>query len=185
MPRRVRLLQSIVFSWLLVPSPLLAQEVPAVDVSAGYASVYDSTVKIGYPAGWYASLSGNPSDNLGLELEVNQQIDSGFEFISLLGGPRIMWPFGDRVVPHVRALAGAVRFSRGNVAWNSGAFQIGAGLDIYLAERVGVRVGGDVRRGFGGGDPTASVAPPPFVPALGDRNQARFTLGIVLGLGDR
>jgi hypothetical protein len=182
---RARLLRSVVLSLLLVPSPLLAQEVPAVDVSAGYASVYDSTVKVAYPAGWYASLSVNPSDHLGLGFEVNQQIDSGFEFISLLGGPKIIWSSGGRVIPHVRALVGAVRFSRGNVAWNSGAFQIGGGLDIYLAERVGVRLGGDLRRGFGGTDPTASVAPPPFVPALGDRNQVRFTVGIVLGLGDR
>jgi opacity protein-like surface antigen len=76
-------------------------------------------------------------------------------------------PFGQFLVGAARASAGVLGVSESNTAF---AFQPGAGVDIALTEKVGVRVQGDYRAIRDEGQTTSEF---------------RFAVGVVFGVGAR
>jgi len=96
---------------------------------------------------------------------------SSIESISLygfLGGFRFVLTRGSRLTTFAQALVGAETFSSPGFTEAGFAFQPGGGLDIALHRRVAIRVQGDFRMGFEEGVMF---------------KEARFTTGIVVGLG--
>lgn len=156
------------------PSPLFAQDlpdlpVPLVDVSAGYTLLRDTSHDRNFPAGWYFSGAVNPNQWLGIVGEVTDsyarteettfaqsQYSSKNRVSTIMAGPRFFRKVG-RVVPFGQFLAGvAVERRESTSLWNgissSGstttnrfALQPGAGVTVYLTERVGLRAAVDYR----------------------------------------
>ena len=156
------------------PSLLVAQDlpdlpVPLVDVSAGYTLLRDTSHHRNFPAGWYFSGAVNPNQWLGIVGEVTgsyarteettfaqSRNSSKNRFYTIMAGPRFFRKAG-RVVPFGQFLAGvAVERRESTSLWNgissSGstttnrfALQPGAGVTVYLTERVGLRAAADYR----------------------------------------
>lgn len=150
---------------LALPLPALAQDVPRVEASAGYAYARASQVDL---HGGYGALDVSLGRSFGLELSAAFQtgsvdgtdIDRG----TLLAGPRFVWRRGG-VTPFLHVLGGVIRESRGvdvfdvsiRVKRTDAAGALGAGVDVPLGRSWALRLQADyiVR---GGEDSEASRA---------------------------
>jgi hypothetical protein len=155
-------------SQLLVTSVSFAQETnvtptPLVEVSGGYLLARDMSEEATLP-GWYFSFAVNRSPRFGIVGEVAasyltaQRVrswDERLQLYSVLGGPRLSFRAGRRVVPFGQILGGWVH-ARSTVliagevvdtyAGTHGlAVQPGGGMTIRLSDKVGLRVAGDAR----------------------------------------
>jgi len=165
--------------------PAFAQDtVPAVDIGGGYSFLRDQDLEENFH-GWVASVAGNLNRWMGVVGEVggnykteNILVDVDFSVHSFMGGVRFsarqaggVTPFGQILLGGVRGSVSALGESESSTEF---AIQPGAGVDIWLRPRFGIRVGGDYRRIFVSEEDDGE-----------DSNEYRFYAGVVLGLGER
>ena len=184
---------------LLSPAaPVLAQEggappVPLVEVSAGYAYMYDSDMEEEFPRGWFFSGAANVTRWFGVVGEVSGAhktftdepgLKARLNLYTTMGGPRVFMQTG-RVVPFAQFLVGAAH-ARTKVTFpvemggmrefkendTEFAIQPGGGVTVLLTRNVAVRGSFDYRRIF-----------------IGDADEAisevRGGVGFVFGWGSR
>lgn len=164
-----------------------AQETSSIELSGGYSFLRDYGSDLNIPAAWYASVTKNLSDSVGVVGEVSGQYKSqgipGTAATTLrthtfLAGPRFVGEGTARVVPFVQMLFGGARVSSKvdtlgvivSTSQTEFAVQPGAGVDMMFTERAGVRVQADYRR---------------ILADAGDVNEFRFVVGLVFGVGRR
>ncbi len=153
-------------SVLTLPAPLWAQEPGSLEVAGGYSFLGDSDLVDGFGLGWFAEGGWRTTRWLSLTAEVSRHrrtqdvgfIDVDVTFQTLLAGPRIWLPT-TRVTPFVHLLAGATRLdvvartsipvtAAGDDAATHPTVQVGGGIEVPIANRLALRVGGDYRRVF-------------------------------------
>ena len=188
-PETIKLRTLIVAAVILVAVPARAQDTPAVDVGVGYAFLHDKEIDENFTTGWLASLNFNFSRTLALTGEVGGSyktfpsgdevpVDLDLALHSLMGGFRFMSRGNDSLHPYLQVLAGAVRAKVSvdgvdfGAAETNFAAQPGVGVDLRLAEKVSLRLGGDYRwiKGEGGAD---------------NGSEYRAHAGIAFGIGRR
>lgn len=166
-----RLLAAALCAVILAPAaPASAQElgalpVPAVEVSAGYAFMRDTTMEENFPAGWYFAAGTNLNRWFGLTGEVTGAHKTFNEepffrlkanLYTFMGGPRFFVKRG-RFMPFAQVLAGAAHLRSKVTLPGQGisdmrendtefALQPGGGLGILLTRNVGLRTAVDYRR---------------------------------------
>ena len=137
---------------LVTAAPASAREIPRAEGFGGYS--YGRVLDEGLH-GWSATVGYNVNYWLEVEGEVAAQhgrYDNGTDLgrLSFLGGPRVNFRTG-RATPFVRVLAGAVRTSTGltvqgvNISARETGLggAAGAGIDLGVGRRWGVRLQGD------------------------------------------
>jgi opacity protein-like surface antigen len=139
-------------------APAAAQG-PRFDVSGGYSVLRDTEIDQNFN-GWVASVSGNLNPWFGVVGEVGgnyksetfETIDVDLSMYSFMGGARFTSRANPAIAPFAQVLAGGVRlgasFAGESDSQTKFALQPGAGLDIWFAPYVGLRVGGDYRHIF-------------------------------------
>jgi opacity protein-like surface antigen len=153
--------------------------VPAVEVSGGYLLMHNTDTKDGYPGGWYFSTVGNVTRWFGVVVEATGSYRSErTTYLSgdvdvlakdrvqtYMAGGRFFHKSG-RFVPFGQMLAGVetrrfrdtITFAEGRTIQSGGraankfALQPGAGVTVYLTERIGLRAAVDYCASFDIGD---------------------------------
>ena len=178
---------------LPAPAPDGGARVPAMELAAGYSTLWDTWFSRDgadgfYPRGFHISLCANLNRSLGVVGEVSGHYDSN-EVADVLGtplatfdrdllgvhaGPRFTHRGGGIVAPYVQALAGWTRTGFDLLGQreveDSFSIQPGVGLQLGLSRSVGLGLGADYRRVFGAGQ---------------SRNELRLHADLVFGIGDR
>jgi len=149
-------------------TPLFAADTPRYEVAGTYAFMHDSDRSENFPAGWALAATGNVNSWIGVVTEVGGNYSvckncqrgpfatQGFRgkdlhvrIHSYLGGPRIASHAVSGVTPFAQVLVGGSHMSGGTEfdgALNTGfTYQPGAGVDVRVAPRVGIRLEGDYR----------------------------------------
>ncbi len=150
-----------------------AQGTPSIELSVG--------LNVPIPTTWYGSVTKNLTDSVGVVGEVTGHESVGIPGLTLrthsfLAGPRFAGGRTGSLVPFAQMLFGAVRISSRvdvlglvvNTSQTEFALQPGAGVDMMLTDRVGVRLQGDYRRILAG---------------TGGASDFRFAVGAVFGVG--
>ncbi len=153
------------FALAVSVAPAAAQSAPPTryDVAAGYAFMRDQDlansnpdISANFPAGWMASAGGNLWSGLGVAGEVSGSYKTvsipgeqpKLRVYTFLAGPRIK-KSRSRVAPFGQVLFGAARASTSvstvTETVTDFAYQPGAGVDLDLSGRVGLRIEGDYR----------------------------------------
>ena len=186
--------------FVLGPSPQVsAQEVgvpplPAVETSAGYAYLRDTTIEENFPVGWYFSAAANLNTWFGLAGEVTgahknlvdlEPITAKANLYTFMGGPRFYFQRG-RIVPFAQVFVGSAHLRWKATAPFGGldttisdtkfAVQPGGGVTVLLAQHVSLRGAVDYRR-------IVFTADDEFDEE--DDSQVRVTAGVVFGWGAR
>lgn len=175
---------------LSIAGPAMAQGAPKAEVSGGYnylrASQSGDDTSESFPKGWYADVAGNLSSMFGVVGQVTGNYktidDADIKVHSFLFGVRAMSHANPMVVPFGQVLFGGARISAKaavaggtfNVSETDGAVQVGAGVNLMPASKVGVRVGVDYLRVFAKSDGNVLEG--------NSVNGLRFALGVVFGL---
>jgi hypothetical protein len=190
------------FCWFLVFG-LQADHVSAqssgspASFAVGYSAMHDFAVEENFPGGWFANFGYELTSWLSAVGEIggtHKRYDFG-EFtrqgpasptdtangithlFTYLAGVRYARPMGG-VIPFAQILGGMAR-GTGDVrvfgetiaeTQIDPVLQIGGGLDTYFNSRVGLRVGADFRRIYA---------------AFDGNNEARVTIGVVIGVWNR
>jgi len=140
------------------------------------------------PAGWYADVAANVTDMFAAVGQVDGNYQSR-EFTGdfagsmntsvhrFMGGVRVHVRTNPRVVPFGQVLVGAMHVRRAFAPYaldteTDAALQAGGGVNL-MSRNIGVRVGLDYMRVFGGYD---------LIPGV---NGFRFAAGVVYGFGRR
>ena len=167
-----------------------APTLPAIETSAGYAFMRDTTTEENFPAGWYYSAAANLSHWFGLAGELGgahktltdiAPIDVKANLYTVMGGPRFFIKHG-RIVPFAEVLAGAAHLrwkpagaSTPTETDTKFAFQTGGGVAFLLTDNVSMRGAVDYRRiVFTNADEFDE-----------DNSQVRAIAGVVFGWGTR
>jgi opacity protein-like surface antigen len=170
-----------------------APALPAVEMSAGYAFMRDTTTEQNFPAGWYLSSAANLNHWFGLAGELTgahktlsdlSPVDVKANLYTVMGGPRFFLKRG-RFVPFAEFLAGVAHLrykatepagvSDPAVSDTKFAFQPGGGVTFLLTDNVSLRGAADYRRiVFTDADEFDE-----------DNSQVRVIAGMVLGWGAR
>jgi hypothetical protein len=187
---------------LVLPGISAAQDNPAGNLSVSYAALKDSDVDDLFGVGWVASIAGALTRSVELVGEVGGNyrrmtapdfgVKVNLDLHSFTGGARYVARPAGRVSGYAQTLAGAVRISAGfsecgslppeicAVALEASksrtyfALQPGAGVDIAIVKRLGLRVQGDYRAVFvREGDLSDTL------------HEFRFSVGVVLGFGNK
>jgi hypothetical protein len=136
--------------------PAFSDDAPPMKVSAGYALLQDETVE-NYAHGWVASVGGNFNPWFGLTGEVGGNAATRNAFAtqtrlgthSLFAGPQVNVRAGRYWSPFAHVLFGAVRSTASTDGLKASdydfAVQPGMGLDLWVRDGVGIRVGVDYR----------------------------------------
>ena len=172
-------------------APLFAADTPRFEIAGAYAFLHDSERSETFPAGFAVAATGNINTWVGVVAEVGGNYDvcnncqrgpfaSGvfrgqdlhIRLLSWLGGPRIASHAASVVTPFAHVLFGGTHMSGGTEfdgALNTGfTYQPGAGLDVRVTPKVGVRLQGDYR----------------IIRTTGHNNkESRFLAGIVFSHG--
>jgi hypothetical protein len=169
---------------LAVVSPALAQHTPIVDVSGGYSRLSNDDETLN---GWYATAGGNITRWFALVADVNghyfsESLDAfedfpggkaKFDTIAILGGPRFTFR-SERFAVFAHVKGGVVTFHSEFMGFKTSqseaALEAGGGLDVWLAKRVGLRLGVDGRAVMFEDEAEGAF---------------RFHAGVVVGLGTR
>jgi opacity protein-like surface antigen len=162
-------------AFAVTAKPVAAQE-PKAELSAGYQFTHAAGDSgINFPAGWYLDVAGNVKPMFQVVGEVSgaykTESDDFDEFgtdVSLklhtfMGGIRVgskanakLVPFGQVLFGGARA-SGSVNASGGGTSINVGssstefAMQLGAGVNAWVTNNFGIRIGADYRRILTGG----------------------------------
>jgi hypothetical protein len=192
----------IVVAVLAVPDVSAAQGYPAGNLSVSYAALKDSDVDGMFGTGWAASVAGALTRSVELAGEVGGNYKTStapgvgakmrLDLHSFLGGARYVARPQGRVSGFVQTLAGATRISAGFTSCGSVppsicsemrqvgmartyfTLQPGAGVDVGMTNRVGIRVQGDYRAIFAGESGDSETL-----------HEFRFAAGVVVGFGRR
>ncbi len=200
----LRTLAGILVVGGLVGTPwvALAQRPPAGEIAGGYSYLAGFTDNLNIPAGWFVSGGVNITDILAVVGEVGgaHKTQEAFgsradvDVYTFMGGVRYyrrlarMTPFaqfllgGGRlrsIVDHPPVFPQNPFLTDSDETQTKFAIQPGAGIDIHLTDRLAARAQGDWRRFFSG-DTFG-----PFMANIGDNDEFRFAVGIVVGLGSR
>lgn len=152
---------------------------PRVELGLGYAYLHDSDLRFeSLPVGWYASVCGSLTDNVGLVLDVGGSYYStegpSVDVHAFLAGPRLASHRSGRIAPYVQLLAGVTRrhtsHNPDHETSTDLSLQPGLGLTFPVSVGVAVGLGADYRAILAEG--TTS-------------NELRFTAGIVFRWGSR
>jgi hypothetical protein len=161
---RVVLVLCLLLPWAL---PAGAQT-PKFEISGGYAFMRDQDRAEDFPAGWFASTTGNITDWIGAVAEVSgshrvcrncergpftsetfRGTDRDLRVFTFMAGPRVATRAMSRAMPFAQVLLGGSHISGGvqfDGALTTGfAYQPGAGVDLYLTPALGLRLQGDYR----------------------------------------
>jgi hypothetical protein len=148
--------------------PLFAADTPRFEAAGTYAFLHDTDRSEAFPAGWAVAAIGNVNSWFGIVAEgggnyrvckncqrgpfasqVLRGQDLHIRLLSYLGGPRIASHAASFITPFAQVLFGGTHMSGGTEfdgALNTGfTYQPGAGLDVRVTPRVGVRLQGDYR----------------------------------------
>lgn len=154
----------LVLLWAL---PASAQT-PKFELSGGYAFMRDQDRSEDFPAGWFASASGNINDWVAAVAEIGgshrvchdcqrgpftsetfRGTDRNLRVFTFMAGPRIATRAMSRATPFAQFLLGGSHISGGvqfDGALTTGfTYQPGAGVDVYLTPTLGLRLQGDYR----------------------------------------
>lgn len=129
-----------------------AQDVPAIEIGAGYSALRDNDIDHWFGTGVTVDIGVNVTDWLAVAGEGSYHstsIDWGFGDVDLsvstfMGGMRFLTRRGG-VSPFVQALVGVARQSFNGISMNAFAVQPGAGVDVFVTRKVAVRLQGDFR----------------------------------------
>jgi opacity protein-like surface antigen len=155
---------SLVLLWAL---PAGAQT-PQFEFSGGYAFMRDQDRSEDFPAGWFASASGNITNWVSAVAEIGgsyrncrecqrgpftsetfRGTDRNLKVFTFMAGPRVSTRAMSRAMPFAQILLGGSHISGGvqfDGALTTGfTYQPGAGVDLYLTPTLGLRVQGDYR----------------------------------------
>ena len=158
----------VVCLFLLGAAPLYAQGTPRFEFSGGYSFMHDQDRAEDFSKGWYASAIGNINDWVGVATEIGgnyrlcpkcqrgpftsatfRGTDLHLRVYTYMAGPRIASHAISAVTPFAQVLVGGSHASGGiefDGALNTGfTYQPGAGVDLNVTQRVGVRLQGDYR----------------------------------------
>ena len=176
--------------FLLGALPLNAQT-PRAEISGGYSFMHDNDRSEDFPAGWAASATGNVNRWIGVAAEVSGNYrtcencqrgpftsqrflgtDLHLRVLTYMAGPRVAARAFAAVTPFAQVLFGGSHMS-GGTQWDGAlttgfTYQPGAGVDINVTPRAGVRLQGDYRVIRTSGQ---------------DNHESRFLVGIVLRYG--
>jgi hypothetical protein len=159
--------------WLVVCLVLLAAlpasaQTPRVEISGGYSFMHDQDREEDFPAGWFASATGNITDWIAGVAEIGghhrvcrkcergpftsetfRGTDRDLRVFTFMAGPRVATRVMSRAMPFAQVLLGGSHISGGvqfDGALTTGfAYQPGAGVDVYLTPALGLRLQGDYR----------------------------------------
>ena len=149
-------------------SPLLAADPPRYEVAVAYAFMHDTDRSENFPTGWALAATGNINSWIGVVTEVGgnyadckncqrgpfasqvfRGTDLHIRLLSYLGGPRVASHAVSAMTPFAQVLFGGTHMSGGTEfdgALNTGfTWQPGAGVDVHVTPKVGVRFEGDYR----------------------------------------
>ena len=175
----------VVFAMVLtVAVPVMAQDAPRVEVSAGYNFLHidveeDEEDLANLPVGWYADLAGNITSMIGVVGQITgnyKTVDAGpFEADASIhtfmggiragGGASNVRPFGQVLFGAVNSKFSSDDFDLDESSTDA-ALQLGAGVNVMSAGGVGLRLGADYIRAFTEDEGT---------------NAFRFAVGVVFG----
>jgi hypothetical protein len=191
--RRLAVALSLILSLLLLsaPSPASAQEISAEVAGGGYSFMRDFITDENYPLGWFLSGGWPVADWFtavgeisGMYKTYDFSLDSeSFSTTtrqhSYLGGVRRSWQVGT-MRPFGQFLAGVTRESGGVTIFRQSiatpetklTLQPGGGVEVFLTDHLGVRLGADYRRIFADRENTEQE----------HDNQLRVAAGVVVGI---
>jgi hypothetical protein len=138
----------------MLASRVLAADVPGVQLALGYGYLHDSDLVFeSLSLGWYASVCGSVTDNVGIVLDVGGNYHStegpSVDVHSFLAGPRLAIYGSGKVVPYVQLLAGVTRRHTSHhpdhETSSDLSFQPGLGLSVPVSTRVAFGLGADYR----------------------------------------
>ncbi len=158
----------VVCLFLLGAAPLYAQGTPGAEVSGGYSFMHDMDRNEDFSTGWYGSAVGNINSWIGVATEIggNSRLcrncqrgpftsatfrgtDRHLRVYTFMAGPRLATRAISAVTPFAQVLVGGSHASGGfqfDGALTTGfTYQPGAGVDINVRPRVGLRLQGDYR----------------------------------------
>jgi hypothetical protein len=139
---------------------VFAQDASRLDLAAGYAVVQDRRIDESLH-GWSASATFYLTRWLGVAAEIDGTyasppvLGTDLELANhaLVVGPRVAVRRSTRLAPFAHVLVGAVRASASILDQSDAAtdlaVQMGGGVDLSLASRARLRLGGDYRRVLG------------------------------------
>jgi len=153
---------------LLGAAPSYAQGTPRAELSGGYSFMHDVDRGEDFSKGWYASAIGNINSWAGVATEIGgnyrlcpkcqrgpfaagtlRGTDLPLRVYTFMAGPRFASHAISAFTPFAQVLFGGSHFSGGVLfdgALTAGfTYQPGAGVDIDLTPRFGLRVQGDYR----------------------------------------
>lgn len=148
--------------------PTLAADTPRFEFSGAYSFMHETTRSEDFPAGWVVSATGNINTWIGVATEVGGSYgtckncqrgplasqtlrgkDLHVRLLTYMGGPRVASHALSAVTPFAQVLVGGSHVSGGvefDGALNTGfTYQPGAGIDVRIAPKVGLRLEGDYR----------------------------------------
>ena len=158
----------VVCLFLLGAAPSYAQGTPRVELSGGYSFMRDADRGEDFSKGWYASAIGNIASWVGVATEIGgnyrlcakcqrgpftsatfRGTDLHLKVYTFMAGPRFASRAISAVTPFAQVLFGGSHASGGfqfDGALTTGAtYQPGAGVDLNVTPRLGVRLQGDYR----------------------------------------
>jgi len=148
-------------------APLLAQQTPRFDVAGSYSFLRDTDRAQNFP-GWAVAAAGNVNTWASIVAEVGggyttcrncqrgpfasqtfRGRDLNLRVLTYMGGPRVSGRMVSAVTPFAQVLFGGSHLS-GGIEWdgalNTGfTYQPGAGVDVRVGPRLGVRIQADYR----------------------------------------
>jgi len=149
-------------------APLRAQDTPRFEIAGTYGFMRDSDRGQNFPAGWAVAAAGSANSWIGVVAEVGggyttcrncqrgpfasqafRGQDLHLRVHTYMGGPRLTARALPAVTPFAQVLLGGAHLS-GGIEWdgalNTGhAYQPGAGVDLRIGPRVGLRIQADYR----------------------------------------
>jgi opacity protein-like surface antigen len=159
---------AVVCLFLLGVAPLYAQGTPRVELSGGYSFMHDADRDEDFSTGWYGSAVGNINGWVGVATEIGgnyrtcRQCERGpftsatfrgtdlhLKVYTYMAGPRFASRAISAVTPFAQVLVGGSHASGGfqfDGALTTGfTYQPGAGVDLNVTPKVGIRLQGDYR----------------------------------------
>jgi hypothetical protein len=137
--------------------PAFAQSPSLIDATGGYALLRDQRIEQNLQ-GWFAAATLHVTSWLGVTGEVDGTYGSpplfgtslDLSIRAIMAGPRVSIRRSARFAPFAHVLVGSARATAGILGQSDAvtdtAVQTGGGVEIRLAPRAGLRVGGDYRR---------------------------------------